>query len=177
MADYYGSVADFKSYCDARGDITYQSHEDAEIEAALLRASEYIDGRYRTMFPGRPAVLREDGGQPREWPRVSSIGLFGSLVDIYGSALPEGQTPVEVQSATYEIAIRELVRPGVMQPDVRKSDRIQSAAVSGAVSVTYGGVASIEDYKLVVTSVLAILAPILTGSGSTSGLAGKRHRV
>lgn len=175
MTDIYGDLSGFKDYHDERGN-DHSAFTDQQLSAALLRASEYIDGRYGPKFPGEPAIRRENGGQDREWPRVSS-GQFGYLRDRYDNPIPENTVPLEVIKATYEIALREAGSPGVMSPDVNRSQRKRSVRVEGAVSVEYADASDIEAYRTVVTIVDAILAPILTGAGASSGLMAQGIRV
>lgn len=48
-ANSYESLASFKSYHDDRAN-SYAGSDDAAIEAALIRATQYIDRRWRTKF-------------------------------------------------------------------------------------------------------------------------------
>jgi hypothetical protein len=146
----YGSAEGADDYHADRGNVRWIGDESVKL-AALLRASEYIDGYYSELFIGSKAGGRE---QEREWPRLDAI-------DSKGEAIADDAVPVEIERATYEIALRELVSPGVMFPTVNRSDRKAAVAVSGAVSVTYAPVQSIDAYRPVVTIVDAILAPVL----------------
>lgn len=169
MTDFYGTYAGFKAYHDAR--LNGYTDNQAAIEAALLRASEYVDYRYSTRFPGEKTGARD---QDREWPRISNV--ISIVQDIYYNEISSTVIPSEIENATYEIALREQVTPGVMHPDVRRSDRRKAVSVSGAVSVTYADANSVESYRLIVTIVDGILHPILTQNNGSS-LSGKGYRI
>lgn len=166
MADNYGSIAGADAYHLVRGNILWAGLDSDDKTAALLRASEWLDGNYRSSFPGLKTGQR---AQVREWPRSSAY-------DIYGYILPSNAVPVEVENGTYEAALREAATPGSLSVDFVGSDVIKQASVDGAVSVTFGGDGSASDAQVVMPSVDAILAPILTGNGSTGGLSGSRVR-
>lgn len=76
-------------------------------EAALVRASAWLDGRYRSRFPGTRANGRAQG---LEWPRAGAA-------DVSGHAISATEIPVEVLNATAEAARRELASPGALAPD------------------------------------------------------------
>ena len=92
-ANAYGSAADFTAYHDDRGRDTSGS-TTGEIEAAIIRATDYMDRVWT--FVGQ----RENAVQALEWPR---IGAFfrddGRLA---------GDVPREVVHACFEYAIRAL---------------------------------------------------------------------
>lgn len=161
MPDWYGSVADADLYHAARGHAEWTG-EDAVKEAALLRASEYLDARYESVWSGFPVDKRL---QVRRWPRESAF-------DIYGDAIALDDIPYEVEHATYELALIEIVSPGRLTPTVTLSDRRTSVSVSGAVSVTYAATSGIESYRPIITIVDGLMAALSTGSGGVSSLSG-----
>lgn len=168
MADFYGTVEAADAYHLARGNIVWSGFDPANKQSALLRASEWIDGNYRLLFGGWKVGQR---AQVREWPRQSAY-------DIYGYLIPSDSNPAEVDNATYEAALREAIQPGALSVDFVGADVIKKAAVSGAVSVEFGGDGSASAAQVIMPSVDAILAPILTGGewGTGSGLAGSHVR-
>lgn len=163
---FYGSVVEADSYHSARGNTAWANGTNADKEAALLRASEYIDARYESMWTGWPVNRR---AQIRNWPRSAAY-------DIYGDLILENEIPTEIEDATYELALIELVTPGKLNPVVTMSDRKTSVSVEGAVSVTYANTSGIESYRPVVTVVDGILAPLMAGDGAKSSLAGRMTR-
>lgn len=103
----YGTVDGYKAYADARG-VSYAGKTDDEITQALVRASTYVDGTYRGSFPGYKAGGR---AQVLEWPRFDAL-------DSARNGIPSDEIPIEIETATYEGAIRELASPGSLNPDI-----------------------------------------------------------
>lgn len=68
MADYYGTVAGADAYHQARGNAAWAAAAEADKEAALARASAYIDG-LGTQQPVSGCVLvfpgKKAGGAPK----------------------------------------------------------------------------------------------------------------
>lgn len=113
MTTAYGTTAGYKAWADARG-VSYADKTDEQIDAARERASDYIDGAYRGQFPGVRTAGRD---QTREWPRAGAYDREGLPVDSAG-------VPVEIETATYEGAKRELESPGSLAPDIAAGDPI-----------------------------------------------------
>lgn len=163
----YGTLEAADAYHEARGNLVWAGTDDDEKLAAMLRASEWIDGNYRLLFPGWKVGNR---AQVREWPRNSAYDVYGYLID-------PNSVPPEIENATYEAALREAASPGSLSVDFVGADVIKKASVEGAVSVEFGGDGSASAAQLVMPSVDAILAPILTGGAYTiGGLTGRRVR-
>lgn len=102
----YGTDAGYKAYADERG-ISYAGKTDEQIAEARLRASEYVDLTYISLFQGLKVGGRD---QERQWPRVGATDMDGYSV---------GETvPVEIENATYEGAVRELASAGSLNPDI-----------------------------------------------------------
>lgn len=132
MADYYGTLAEATTYMEARG--YAWTGDDAAKEAALLRASEYIDslGMVRPcLWVGAKSAGRT---QVRQWPRIGATDEFGDPVD-------STTVPQEIINAAYEASWRELASPGSLNPDYVASDTFKSAKV-GPLEVTYAESAS-----------------------------------
>lgn len=107
---HYGNLIDAGVYHAARGNTAWQAgHSDAEREAALLRASEALDGQYGARFPGTKTGGR---AQVREWPRS------GAVDQCTGEELPDNAVPLEVDNAAYALALIELETPGSLNPSV-----------------------------------------------------------
>lgn len=161
MPDFYGTVAAADAYHAARANAAWTG-DDLAKQAALIRASVYIDGRYRkllasgvwqSLFPG---VKTEGRGQAREWPRTGAE-------DYEGHAIPSDQVPVEVEQATYEAALRELVEPGSLSPDFVAASTVKRQKV-GPIEEEFS-VASGADGAASVRPVISIIdemiAPVL----------------
>lgn len=170
---FYGTRSDADTYHSARGNTVWDAASVADRDAALLRASDYIDGRYQrrlstgaytSMFPGTPVAANTDG---RQWPRVGAS-------DGYGRAIADDEIPDAVKRATYEAALRELATPGSLSPDYVPADKVTQEKV-GPLSVTYATEG--QSHKLdtpnrpVIPAVDEILAPLLQGGSASLGVA------
>lgn len=164
MADNYGTVAGATAYFTARGK-SAQWSAVANKDAALLVASETLDGRYGVLFSGSKSLGR---AQAREWPRISAYDI--SLISILSTEIP-----IEVQYATYELALREGTLPGSLNVDFSAADVITEASVEGAVSVKFGE-QSASNAQLLIPIVDQILAPLLVAFGVGSQIAGRAIR-
>lgn len=164
----YGTVDDADTYHDDRANSAWgeSSVSTASKEAALLRASEYIDYQFRPSFPGYKAGLR---AQTREWPRAWAY-------DEENNSIPSDEVPIEVEYATYEAALRELADPGSLLPDFTPNQQVKRERVEGAVEVEYTGPIGASSAKPILTIVRGILAPILTGPANSS-IAGRTARI
>lgn len=146
--DTYASVDECADYADERG-LTFDVGPEAE--AALRRATTWIDGRYLTRFGGAKTGGR---AQPLQWPRTGAT-------DAGGFAVAPDEVPGEIVRATCEAAIRELADPGVLSPDVTPAKAITAASVSGAVSVQYAAGSGIDGQRPVSTAIDDILAGLI----------------
>lgn len=164
---YYGSVSGFRVYHTTRGR-DFVSYLDPAVEIAMQIATEWIDVKYRSLFPGLKVGQR---AQEREWPREGGQ-------DIYGYAISASVVPNEVINATYEAAAKELVTSGTLTKDYTPN-QYKRATVDGAVSVEYRQFASAHEAQTMFLIVDQILDPILTGQGkgSFSPLSGAASRV
>lgn len=161
MPDFYGTVAGADAYNAARANAAWTG-DDMAKQAALLRASVYIDGRYRkllssgvwvSLFPGTKTAGR---AQSREWPRTGAQ-------DYEGTPLPSDQVPIEIEYATYEAAWRELSSPGSLSPDFVASQTIKREKVGPletefATGTIADGASSVRP---VITIIDEIIAPVL----------------
>jgi len=162
MADSYGTLLGADAYHAARAS-TGWAGDEASKQAALLRASVYIDGRYRkryrsgrwvSMFPGEKVLGR---AQAREWPRIGAQ-------DYSGNPIGDGEVPAEVEQATYEAALRELVSPGSLSPDFVATSLVKSEKV-GPLETTYAvpdaSAPGAAPTRPVITLIDEIIAPVL----------------
>lgn len=102
-ANSYASHDGYVAYWTERG--SPPTELQAAIEAALIRATDYLDRSYR--WRG----IKLTDAQALEWPRY---GVYREAsVDTFASAI-EG-VPVEVAKAAYELAKRGLA--GELSPD------------------------------------------------------------
>lgn len=161
MPDHYGTVTGFREYHDARGNTLPPSMmgDDDFVAAKLLVASEWIDARFRSQFPGRKVGGRE---QVREWPRDRAV-------DIYDQPL-EG-IPREIENATYEAALIEGGSSGTLSMNWTPG-KYKSVSVDGAVSVEYAGFGSLADVQAHFAIINEILSAILTGGDGNAPYIG-----
>ena len=148
-AESYVSTTTFSEYAGRRG-LTFNTDDPriGNIEAALVRATEYIDPHYRGRFPGYQAQGR---AQSLEWPRIGAYVIIPDdgrsdafyyanrrdyffLNGIY--YIQPNIVPPEIIKATCEAAIRELATPGVLTPDLTREDLVTKFSV-GPVSFDY----------------------------------------
>lgn len=127
-ANGYITLDEFKAYHDARGN-DYSTHLDPAIEVAVVRATDYIDRRFR--FYG--ATRNQE--QTTEWPRRFLWHRNGQLVQ---------GLPLELKQATSEYAFRALTAALLPDPNRDASGRNIKQfqeSVDGVVSrsVTYAG--------------------------------------
>jgi hypothetical protein len=161
MADFYGTVEDADTYHDARANAAWTGTDEAK-QAALVRASQYVDGRYRwrlasgrwqSMFRGAKAGGR---AQALEWPRTGAT-------DYEGNEIPDDEVPIEVEHATYEAALRELVAPGSLSPDYTASAQVTKEKV-GPVEVQYAESKATDNMapnRPVIPAIDEIIAPVV----------------
>jgi len=153
-ADSYLNAAGAKSYWDGIG-FDYSGYSDTEIEQALRRATRWLDGRYRRMFPGERTNGRS---QALEWPR-------SSVTDADGNDVASDEIPVEIENATAEAAKRE-VAGTTLSPDVTLADTVKSERV-GPISTEYAAIPSTAAQRPTVLAVEEALGSLFPVGGAT----------
>lgn len=88
-ANAYADVADSIAYQDDRGRQAWLDATAEVQEAALVRATDYIDGRFGLQFVGEPL----GDVQELAWPRA------GARYPATGNAFPEDEVPQDVLDA------------------------------------------------------------------------------
>ncbi len=171
MPDFYGTVAAADVYHRQRGGVNWEGQTAEDKEAALIRASVYVDalgrqrlesGAFITLFPGRKTGGR---AQTLEWPRTGAV-------DYSGDAIDPAIVPIEVERATYEAAIREVLAPGGLRPDyvpgkTVKSEKVGVSGIETEFAITAG---EVNLSAPVVSLILDILAPVLGSTAAADGL-------
>lgn len=167
MANFYGTASGFMSYhADRDNTIPPDIDTDEEIEVALLVGSEWLDARYRNDFQGTKTGER---AQIREWPRRGHV-------DYYGYLIPETETPREMLSATYEVALRHLISPGVLSVDYKPS-LYDQVSVDGAVAAKFAKFGSASEIQTQFKTVAEILSGLISKPNEGSNLTGDVNRV
>lgn len=150
MTEFYGSVAEADAYHAGRANAHWGGTPEAK-QAAMRRASVYIDGRYRKEFPGSKIGGR---AQLREWPRKGAV-------DYEGHPIASDSVPIEVEHATYEAAMRELVEPGSLSPDYVASLLVKRETI-GPLTTEYAiPTGSVADAAAAVRPVVTLIDDIL----------------
>lgn len=158
-SESYVSVADCAAWAVKHGK-TFPSSPAATAEAALRRATAFIDAAYRGRFPGRRLNGRD---QALEWPRIEAA-------DRDGEDIASDEVPDEIVTATCEAAVRELATPGSLAPDMKRGGAVKSVK-AGSVSVEFMGNAPAETTFKAIDQALA---PLLTAT--SGGLVGRAVR-
>lgn len=160
MPHHYGNLPDALEYHALRGNVAWSATgvTDPQRSAALVRASQALDAVYGARYPGHVT----SSVQELLWPRTGVVWR--------GSELADDVVPPPIVRATYELALRELVRPNSILPDVTPGSVKKSVAVSGAVSVTYAVDSDpAKAMQPVIAIVDGILADLLIGEpGNTT---------
>lgn len=154
-ANSYASYDALLLYAEERGHSSVESADEDAAEAALVRGTSYVDGRYASRWPGSKVGGRE---QTLAWPRRL-------VVDSYGDDVPDDEIPREIVWAACEAAIRELDSPGSLTPDYVATQQIVSESV-GPISVQYSDPGDSSGVRPVVTRIDEILWPLLLASGT-----------
>lgn len=102
-ANAYSDVDFSDDYHSLRGNALWGTYSESEKQAALVRATDYIDKRFGTVFRGRKLQRR----QALEWPRLNAYDDD----DFWLTGVPRN-----LQKATAEYALRALVY-NVLAPD------------------------------------------------------------
>lgn len=153
-ADSYASLVQAAAYHTARGNSTWTG-TDALKEEALIRATQWLDGRYGPRWPGIRWKLRL---QALDWPRVDAYDRDGSILD-------GDDVPVEVINATCEAALRELITPNGLSPDVTPANAKVLVEVKGIRWQGLRASAGVSDMTLTITAVDRLLSPLIGGAG------------
>lgn len=162
-ADAFISVAYADAYHTAMGNTTWTG-VDALKEGAIRRATAFLSNSYQWQGykrQGRPQALA--------WPRVD-------VVDCEGWGVAFDAVPVEIQKATAEVALRELVTPGSMNPDVVASEQVKREKI-GQLEVEYlNANTSAQAARPILLIVQDIIGPLLR-KGAGNPLVGEGYRI
>jgi hypothetical protein len=156
-AESYASIADCDKYHSDRLNAAWAGTDPVK-EAALRRATQYIESRYGRRWKG----VRTSPGQSLGWPRYSAqrpeneyaVG-FGTVGLYYDSK----SIPKELLMATCECAVRFL--SGEMQPDLKRGGSVKSVTVGPINQVFMDNAATTTTYP----QVELLLAPLIGAGG------------
>lgn len=124
-AESYLTVAEADAYHVALGHVDWAGASDADKEVALRNGTRYIDANYRASWSGWPTKDRE---QRLAWPQKNAYaGIYPLKID---------EIPRELKEATAEAALRVLLVPDALSPDLDASTLISSLS-AGSVSIDF----------------------------------------
>lgn len=171
-ADSYATLAAADAYFLARGIATWTG-TDAVKEAALRRATTYLDNQYRGRWKGYKTAQT----QALAWPRIGSGGdsrfrspgdtfaVYG-VVDADGFEIPTNEVPTQIKNATIEAALLAIAGTTTLEPVLARGGMIKSEQV-GPIAVTYmDGAPAVDRY----TAIEGLLRGLVNSTpGSSSG--------
>jgi hypothetical protein len=151
-SETYIGVEEADAYHAARNNFAWDEGDIADKEAALRRATQYLDGFYKTKWAG----YRTNGrAQALDWPRTSAY-------DHEGNYIASDEVPAELSQACAEAALRELVSPQSLSPDIDTGQRILQETV-GPISTRYADRGSQRTQRTLIDE---LLSPLLAANGS-----------
>lgn len=154
-ADSYVSTDAADTYHSDRANTAWAAATASAKEAALRKATSYIDTKYAARLRG----FRVSATQPLRWPRTG-VELddlpFGSLAYLDYTTIPQS-----LKDATCEAAIRFLA--GDLSPDMPRGGKIESINVAGAISKKFmTNAPGATSYPVIDR----LLAPLLNSPGT-----------
>lgn len=159
----FWDVTGIDAYHVSHGNADWAAGDQADKEAAIIRATAYLSNSYQWQGwkrNGRPQALA--------WPRVD-------VVDCEGWGVAFDEVPIEIKYATAEIALRELVTPGAMNPDFTASEQVKREKV-GELEVEYTNSNTSADASRPVLLVVRDMIGGLLRKGAGNSLVGPAYR-
>jgi hypothetical protein len=155
-AEAYVSVAEVVAYASSRA-MAFDNAPTMQ-EAAIRRATAYIEAIYGGRYPGRTVRGRL---QALGWPRTEAADADGDLI-------ASNEVPPEIKAAVCEAAIRELATPNNLAPDLERGGQVKSLK-AGSVEVVYADGATPATVISTIDNALAPLIPRRTPGGLSFG--------
>jgi hypothetical protein len=150
-ANSYASDTEATAYFSERGNPEWTGSATVK-QAALIRATAYIDARYGELFKGR----KVNALQPLAWPRLDAFDpdVYGNTA--YQRGYPFIGIPLRLKVAVYEAAVIAL-GGDLMPPGLQGTVKSHS---EGAISDTYAGGAALKTYQMINAVLCGMLRPI-----------------
>ncbi len=159
-ANSYASVALADAYMASIGRADWAGIDTLK-EAALIRATQYIDGKFRRSWSGQKLNGRD---QALDWPRTGAVDCDGYQIG--------NDIPPEIIKAVCEAALRELTDPFSLSPDVVEGTQKTLVGVDSIRWETNTAKIGADAMRPVLTVVDDILSSLicsgLSGSSQTS---------
>lgn len=138
-ANTYISESDADTYHSDRGNSAWAAATTAAKQAALITATQYLDGRYRGRWTGRRTLL----AQALAWPRYNAYDADGFVL----SAV----VPTQVARATAEAALYALSND--LTPELDRGGAVSREKV-GPIEISYQDAAPARTRLTVVDDLL-----------------------
>lgn len=153
-ANTFVTVQEFRDFFENRGDpVAFELAEDEQIEAALIKATDYMAQRLRLIWKGSLV----DGLQPLQWPRrgvdvpdffdpfFRNVNVPVSFQDTL--FIPENVIPIEVKDCQNFLARATIDDNGIssVQNLQETLDRTTRSEQVGDIKVEYFGAADGSD--------------------------------
>ena len=161
-ADAFIDLAFANAYHTAAGSSGWAG-EDADKEAAIRRATSHLSDAYRW-----EGVRTRGRSQALAWPR-------SGVSDAEGYGIASNTIPIELKRATAELALRELVSPGSMNPDFVASEAVKREKI-GPIEVEYLNASVSADAKRPVVLIVRDMIGQFLCSERSGILAGTSYR-
>ncbi len=159
-ANAYASDTDADTYFGDRGIVAWTGVSTVK-QAALVRATAYLDARYRDRCQGSKAFPQQALAWPRRWVFDREVAIMGSP---QGQAFPGGMgypiygIPQALRQACFEAALIAL--SGDLMSASDRVAQLKSRMV-GAIQEVYSGGPSLATYQLIDS----LMAPLLMPAG------------
>lgn len=137
-ANSFASLAFFRDYVTDRNYTVQMAWTDAQIQANLIRATDFFQARYSLAVTGFPVTQQQSLCFPRNQCRkqqgADGFGMNAAYgaIDVY---IPATIVPLEVQKAVCELAIT--ADSGMLMPDIAKEDYNTISEKIGPISTDY----------------------------------------
>jgi hypothetical protein len=151
-ADSYATLAQASTYHTAQNNAAWAAADTTSQEAALRRATLWIDATYRSRWIGERVNGRS---QSLDWPRYG-------VTDVDGWAVDYATIPAEIVSATCDAAVREVVTPFCLTPDVVMGREKVLTGVKGITWEPLRKAGSAADLIPVLTAVEGLLGRLIS---------------
>lgn len=149
-ADSYTSLAVADAYHLARANTEWEDADDEDKEAALIRATQALDIRYRGKWYGYKTNNNTDVVDPQllSWPRKLETDSTNPIVDSEGVEIGINSIPQPVITAVCEIALIELTTRFI-QKAVSKDDMIKRKKVDVLDTEWFEGAPPVTVYPFI----------------------------
>jgi len=148
-ANSYISLTDADTYHSDRGNATWAAATEAVRNAALINATQWLDGKYR----GRWAGFRGSADQALDWPRYAAY-------DIDGYYLDSDAVPARIPYAAAEAALA-IVDGTDLSPALDRGGRVKREKVGPIDTEFFDGAPA----RTVLSAVSDLVKGYVGGSG------------